>query len=198
MAPVNDAPDESSSELKTPTLLLAMPQILDPFFQRSVVLLLDHNDEGSVGFILNRPTELKLQEILEDTEIEWPDRSNPAAFFGGPVQPQLGTVLFEHRDEQECPGTEHPELHGLGITQSLEDLHRLAQQPPRAFRFFLGYAGWGSGQLIQEMMRNDWVTAPVQDDLLFAEDPENSWDTALRAIGIDPNSLVSVSGADAN
>jgi len=187
---------ESTVELETPILLLAMPQVLDPFFQRSVVLLLDHNEEGSVGFILNRPTELGVQEILEDAKVEWQDRSDPPVFFGGPVEPKLGTVLFEHSEATETP--EHPELQGLGLTQSIEDLHRLAQEPPRVFRFFLGYSGWGAGQLTQEMMRNDWVTAPVQEELLFAEDPENSWATALRAIGVNPGSLVSGAGAEAN
>ena len=188
-----------ANDLGTPILLAAMPQVADPYFQRSVVLLLEHTEEGSFGFIINRPTELSLQQILEDTEVDWPADLDRFAYFGGPVQPQLGTVLFERAPEDEgALDDEGTTLAGLGITQSLQDLRALAAEPPPAFRFFLGYSGWGAGQLMEEMMRNDWVTAPVDESLLFADDPEASWDLALRSIGIDPSALVSIPGEEAN
>ena len=81
-------------ELETPVLLLAMPQVLDPFFHKSVVLLIHHQDEGSLGFIVNRPTGIRVAEILSGLEIPWQGESETMAFFGGPVQPQLGTVIF--------------------------------------------------------------------------------------------------------
>src|ERR1700724_1119029 len=80
--------------LSTPVLLLAMPQVLDPFFHRSVVLLVRHEDEGSLGFIVNRPTGIKVNEILKGMEVRWQGREDVGAYFGGPVQPNLGTVLF--------------------------------------------------------------------------------------------------------
>src|ERR1700689_133937 len=83
-----------SATLETPVLLLAMPQVLDPFFHRSVVLLVRHEDEGSLGFIVNRPTGIRVSEILKGMEIGWQGREDTVAFFGGPVQPSLGTVLF--------------------------------------------------------------------------------------------------------
>lgn len=178
-----------ASDLTTPVLLLAMPQVVDPFFHKSVVLLLHHEEEGSFGFIVNRPTEIRLTEILEGMEVAWQGRESAVAHFGGPVQPQLGTVLF-------APGAAATEaasevLPGVAITQHIGDLSRLAETPPADFRLFLGYAGWGAGQLIEEILRNDWLTAPVRADLIFAPDPEQVWSEALRSVGVDPSALPS-------
>src|SRR6185369_2935106 len=85
---------DSEAELQAPLLLIAMPQILDPFFHRSVVLLVHHDGEGSLGFIINRPTAISVSEILQGMEIDWRGEHALVAHFGGPVQPQLGTVLF--------------------------------------------------------------------------------------------------------
>src|SRR6202165_1887940 len=84
----------ASATLSTPVLLLAMPQVLDPFFHRSVVLLIRHEAEGSLGFIVNRPTGIKVSEILKGMDVQWGGRDETVAYFGGPVQPNLGTVLF--------------------------------------------------------------------------------------------------------
>lgn len=81
--------------LEPPLFLVAMPQVQDPFFRQSVVLLLAHTEEGSFGFIVNRPTGLKLTEILEGMGIDWQGAADAEAFLGGPVQPETGTVLFE-------------------------------------------------------------------------------------------------------
>ncbi|MCP4201939.1 MAG: YqgE/AlgH family protein, partial [bacterium] len=156
-----------ADDLQTPILLLAMPQVMDPFFYKSVVLLLQHQKEGSHGFIVNRPTGVKIAEILEDLEIPWLGDEGSLAFFGGPVQPQLGTLLFNsEKDDEErleiCPG--------VALTQHLGDLESLAGEPPASFRLLLGYAGWGDGQLVQEILRNDCITAPVRTDLLFCDD----------------------------
>lgn len=179
-----------ATELTTPVLLLAMPQVLDPFFHRSVVLLLHHEEEGSFGLILNRPTGIHVREILQGMEVQWEGKAEAVAHFGGPVQPQLGTVLF-------APGEDDPTEAAsevgsdLSITQHIGDLSKLADRPPEQFRLFLGYAGWGAGQLIEEILRNDWLTAPVRDDLVFANPPEEIWAAALRSIGIDPAALPS-------
>ena len=85
---------EASRDLEPPVLLIAMPQVLDPFFHRSVVLLIHNDDEGSFGLITNRATGIKVSEILSGMEITW-GGGNEVAFFGGPVQPQMGTVVFD-------------------------------------------------------------------------------------------------------
>ncbi|HTQ80661.1 MAG TPA: YqgE/AlgH family protein [Thermoanaerobaculia bacterium] len=187
------------SDLSPPVLLLAMPQVLDPFFHRSVVLLIHHEDEGSFGFILNRPTGIKVGEILKGMEVGWQGPESSVAYFGGPVRPQLGTVLFAPRTPEEAPaasaGEDGPEagevLPGLAITQHIGDLAQLAEAPPEQFRLFLGYAGWGEGQLVEEILRNDWLTAPVASELIFAADPATVWEDALRSVGVDPAVLPS-------
>lgn len=183
----------SASGLTPPILLMAMPQVLDPFFHRSVVLLVHHDDgEGSVGFIVNRPTGIRVGEILSGMEIRWGGEEGTVAHFGGPVRPQMGTVLFA---PGTFPGVEDDAstevVPGVSLTQHVGDLERLAGTPPDRFRLLLGYAGWGSGQLIEEILRNDWMTAPVSSELIFAVDPAETWDRALRSVGVDPASLPS-------
>ncbi len=185
----------ADATLPTPVLLLAMPQVLDPFFHRSVVLLVRHEEEGSFGFIVNRPTGIKVSEILKGMEVDWQGPADAVAYFGGPVQPQLGTVLFgpaaaESGDEFEGAATSEV-LAGVSLTQHVGDLSGLAEAPPERFRLLLGYAGWGAGQLIEEILRNDWLTAPVRPDLIFAPDPERVWAAALESVGVDPATLPS-------
>jgi len=184
----------AAADLETPVLLLAMPQVLDPFFHKSVVLLVNHSEDGSVGFIINRPTELPVEEILEGMEIHWQGAKDIAAYFGGPVQSQMGTILFRDRglkDDSQFADTTTEIQPGMRIGQQLEDLDRLARQPPEHFRLLLGYAGWGAGQLMDEIVRNDWLTAPVSEDLVFSDNAESVWESALRSVGLDPASLPS-------
>ena len=183
----------SATDLEAPVLLLAMPQVQDPFFHRSVVLLLHHTDEGSFGFIVNRPTELPLTEILDAMDISWKGFDDAQAFFGGPVQSQMGTVMFslsvgERFDLDSLEGLTEVGP-GILISQQSEDLGRLAAKPPLCFRLFLGYAGWGAGQLVDEIVRNDWLIAPVDNELLFSEQPDSVWEQALRSVGVDPSTL---------
>ena len=177
-----------------------MPQVLDPYFHQSVVLLVHHDDEGSLGFIVNRPIELKVADILQGMEIQWQGVPEAPAFFGGPVQPQIGSVLY-------CPAPEESTLEGataiaptIHLTQNLADLSRLARSPPASIRLLLGYAGWGEGQLIDEILRSDWLTAPADEDLLFGDGSEELWQRALISVGVDLASLPSwtPAGDDAN
>lgn len=181
--------------LNPPLLLVAMPQVLDPFFHKSVVLLVHHdNEEGSLGFIVNRPTGIRVGEILNGMEIRWSGHEGAMAHFGGPVQPQIGTILFGpghagDAGEEESAATEV--VPGVLMTQHVRDLSRLASTPPSHFRLLLGYAGWGGGQLLEEILRNDWLTAPVSPELLFDIEPDQLWTWALRSVGVDPDSLPS-------
>jgi putative transcriptional regulator len=194
------------SDLTTPVLLLAMPQVLDPFFHKSVVLLIHHEEEGSFGFIANRPTGIKVREILQGMEVPWNGSPEAMTYFGGPVQPQLGSVLFPSRftpttgsegDEPFPSDAVSEVLAGISMSQNVNDLSRLAAGPPDRFRLFLGCAGWGAGQLFEEIVRNDWLTAPVQEELIFAADADGVWAAALRSVGVDPASLPSwTAGSD--
>jgi putative transcriptional regulator len=185
--------------LEPPVLLLATPQVLDPFFRQSVVLLLQHSAEGSLGFIINRTTGIRVAEILEGLEIDWQGGEQEAAFFGGPVQPQLGTILF-HRSADDRISVDRETvtelLPGLLMTQHVGNLAALAAAPPGFFRFVLGYAGWGEGQLEEEIARNDWLLAPPNDELLFAAEPDTVWASAMQVAGVDPESLGAWPAAD--
>lgn len=177
------------SSLETPVLLIAMPQVLDPHFHKSVILLLHHEDEGSVGLIVNRPTEIRVQEILHGMEISWGGEPKLTAYFGGPVQPQLGSLLcagFESESDESGLSEIVP---GLAVSQSVTDLALLATDPPARFRLLLGYAGWGEGQLLEEIERNDWLLAPVSVELIFADEGEAMWESALASVGVDPAAL---------
>jgi putative transcriptional regulator len=187
----------AAADLVAPVMLLAMPQVADPFFRKSVVLLLAHQDEGSFGFIVNRATELRIAEILNDLEIEWGGDPADRARFGGPVQPQVGTVLFAAGGGlPELPESSEV-LPGIRLSQNLSELARLAVRPPARLRLLLGYAGWGAGQLVTEIVRNDWLTAPVDDELIFGEPGEAAWERAVRSVGVDPATLPAWTGGDA-
>lgn len=182
----------AGDSLEPPILLLAMPQVMDPFFHKSVVLLIHNEEEGGVGFIVNRPTSVSVSDVLEGLEIDWNGDDEQLAFFGGPVEPQLGTVLFsdESVDTTDVDdSTVSRLLPGLGLTQHVGDLATLAAAPPHALRLVLGYAGWGDGQLEQELLRNDWMVAPASTELLFADDPETLWSRAFASIGVDTDTL---------
>jgi len=207
----------AATDLEIPSLLIALPQVLDPFFRKSVVLLIHHSEEGSLGLIVNRPTGIPVRDILEGMEIAWGGEAAAMTHFGGPVQPQLGTVLFGTLAEgtngpsgngggtgEDGPSAASEIASGISLTQHVGDLGRLAASPPERFRLFLGYAGWGEGQLLEEILRNDWLTAPVAAELVFGADPEEAWNGALRSVGVDPATLPSWTvqagddGGDAN
>jgi putative transcriptional regulator len=185
---------EESRDLEAPVLLIAMPQVLDPFFHRSVVLLIHNDDDGSFGLITNRATGIKVTEILSGMEISW-GGGDDVAFFGGPVQPQMGTLMFDAEaiagPAQSADETSSLVAPGIRLTQNVADLGQLAESPPERMRLYLGYAGWGAGQLVDEILRNDWMTAPVDSRLIFTDRPETAWTRALESVGVDPGALPS-------
>ncbi len=184
---------QNSSDLVPPLLLVAMPQILDPFFRHTVVLLLHHTDEGSFGLIVNRETAITVADTLQGLEVSWRGTKEVPAFFGGPVQPQLGTVLFGTESRDHLPATLEETGVQIGtdlwMSQSIKDLEHLADSPPDRFRLFLGYAGWEADQLLSEILRNDWLTTAVDEGLLFRSDTAEIWQAGVRLAGIDPASL---------
>ncbi len=170
-----------------------MPQLLDPNFRRSVVLLLHHDAEFTFGLVLNRPSEVAAEGLCASLGIEW--RGTPATVvdWGGPVQPNTGWVLVGGgvgaaiEDATEVSD----DLHFAG---SLETLKSVAISPPERLRLFLGYAGWGAGQLESELAQGAWIVAPLDARLVFEVEPEALWESVLRDLGIDPATLVSTPG----
>jgi putative transcriptional regulator len=170
-----------------------MPQLLDPNFRRAVVLLLHHDADFTFGLVLNRPSEIAAENLCASLGLEW--RGEPAAFvdWGGPVQPNTGWVLL---GDGAGAGLEDltevsRELHFAG---SMETLRRVAASPPGRLRLFLGYAGWGAGQLESELVQGAWLVAPLTSRVVFEVDPDVMWERVLRDLGIDPATLVATPG----
>lgn len=171
-----------------PTLLLAMPQMQDPNFSRSVVLLCRHEAEGAMGLVINRPTETTVGSLVE---LDPPPRrdNDMIVWAGGPVEPSRGWLLLGFD-----PGTSEGILvaPGIYLSASAELLRNLIEadaDDPRQARFLLGYAGWSEGQLEGELAASAWLTAEVSPALIFDTDPSAMWETAIRSLGIDPYSL---------
>ena len=169
-----------------PSLLLSMPQMQDPNFARTVVLLCDFGPEGAFGLVLNRPTEMAAREMVRlDPPLV---RGNDMRLYiGGPVQPELGWILVN-----DAPGAgEYRTIRdGLYLSSSPELLRSvLERQPAPRARVVAGYAGWGPGQLDEELAQSAWLIGDIHLDLIFDVDPGAVWDTAIRRLGADPSAL---------
>lgn len=164
-----------------------MPQLSDPNFSGTVVLMCEHDQEGALGLVVNRPTPFLLGQIYEGQGIEGDGGADTPIHYGGPVQPEMGFVLYEQGAEYEAS---MPVLGELRLGTALDILRDIARgRGPTRFLFFLGYAGWAADQLEQEVARNDWLVVPAATDILFQVPAEERWDKAIRLLGIDPSVL---------
>jgi putative transcriptional regulator len=180
-----------------PGFLVAAPQLKDPHFESTVILMLDHDDaEGALGLIINRPAAVKLDVVLGQMQIETPDlvnlRHHPPLLFGGPVSPERGWIL--HTPDWSGPGTRVVE-EGLSVTASRDVLEAIASETgPARYRFCLGYAGWGPHQLVGEIKTGAWITVPFFVELIFDTPFDSIWAAALARLGINPANLVGIMG----
>jgi putative transcriptional regulator len=156
------------------SLLIAGPQLLDPNFRRTVVLVADHGEEGAMGVILNRPSGMTVADAAPDLEpLIGPDAP---IFAGGPVQPTSGVVLAEVAEADEPVFGDVVLVPGLGELADVVD-------GAGNIRVFAGYAGWGPGQLDGELERDDWILEPARASDVFSDDPEGLWGTVLDRKG---------------
>lgn len=176
-------------------LIVAMPALGDPRFERSVILICAHSDEGAMGLIVNKPvSDLSFADLLSQLNIPHaPKGRDIRVHFGGPVERGRGFVLHS-TDYAGGPAT--MQIGGsYGMTATLDVLEALAQGAgPRQALLALGYAGWGPGQLEAEIRRNDWLTTEPSEDLIFAPQDGGKWAQALRHMGIDPLTLSPTAG----
>lgn len=174
--------------------LLAMPGIDDKRFARAVILILSHDGEGAMGFIINRPADdLTLGAIIENLpkEIASTGLVNMPIYVGGPVENNQGFVLHSTPPPADAP-TSAPHL---VVSQTLDILFDSAQgKGPDFLRLFLGYAGWTAGQLEAELQENIWLVAPADAALIFSSDPEQLYERVAKRIGIDLTQLASSGG----
>ena len=179
------------TEAFRPTLLLSMPQMQDPNFARTVVLLCDYLPDGAFGLVLNRPTELPAREMVRLSPPVIAPNDMPL-FIGGPVQPERGWMLLTEPPEADEYRTI---VDGLYLTASPDALrHVLEAHPQPRARVIAGYAGWGPGQLDDELAQSAWLMGDVELDLIFDVAPAAMWETAIRRLGADPLNLQSSPG----
>jgi putative transcriptional regulator len=169
-----------------PSLLLSMPQLNDPNFKRTVVLLCQHTDEGAWGLVLNRPTGKSATIVAQDGEAV-SNRSGLDVWVGGPVELERGCLLL---GEMPSEGEALQICDGLFLSGSPALLQQLLEAPAGGHvRLFMGYAGWGPGQLEQELQQSAWLISDVALDLVFETEATAMWEAAIRRLGADPGTL---------
>lgn len=174
----------------TGQLLVAMPGLTDPRFEKTVSLVCSHGPDGAMALVLNRMFgELTLRGLIEQFNLTLGKNApDPHVFYGGPVEPVRGFILHSGSYRREGTNVITPEI---SLTATVEILRDMAEGkgPTRSF-VALGYAGWGPGQLESEMQANGWLTAPLDEDIVFDGNLETKWARALARIGVAPSALV--------
>ena len=177
-------------------LLIAMPGIDDPRFERAVVLLCAHDAEHAIGLAVNRPVDgLTLESLFERIGVEPPLRrlADEAVLMGGPVERERGFVL--HTDDYLLDDVSMPVMSGLALTTTKEVLQAMGgDAAPRRALLALGYAGWGPGQLEREVRENVWLVCDPDEALIFDDDHDHKWSRALEKLGISAAMLSEVGG----
>lgn len=173
-----------------PSLLLSMPQMQDPNFARTVVLLCDYSPDGAFGLVLNRPTDMPATSMVRLEPPVEHGNSMPL-WLGGPVEPQRGWILVN-----DAPDVEFKTIRdGLYLSTSPSLLRRVLEtKPAPRARVLAGYAGWGPGQLDEELAQSAWLMSDIDLDLIFDVEPATMWETAIRRLGADPSTLTTGHG----
>jgi putative transcriptional regulator len=174
-----------------------MPQLQDPNFARTVMMIVKHDAGGTFGLVLNRLVEMSASELCQVLDMRWGGDSETPLHWGGPVDPRTGWMLFAHDDVVTAAAHESDATtlaDGVCFAGSLDVLREIVEAPPGDVRLFLGYAGWGPGQLEREMAQGVWLTAPASRAAVFEVAPDSMWDYVVRSLGIDPATLILTPG----
>jgi putative transcriptional regulator len=176
----------------SPGLLLSTPSLGCPVFERSLVLLVEHGEEGAFGFMINRPAGIDMPDILEALGLAAPAdlRLRVPVMLGGPVTPETGWVVFDPRglsfDYSEATQiTDH-----LFVSTSVDTLASLTQESGlESIVMILGYAGWGPGQLDQEILEGSWIPLDLDPSLVFGVPADERWNAAYMTLGVTPGQM---------
>ena len=186
--------DSQSTGYLTGQLLVAMPQMQDPRFIRSVIYICAHTADGAMGLVINKLLEnVSFPDLLEQLNIEPPGGAQSIeVHFGGPVEP--GRALVLHFVDY-CQDATLVINRSIALTATIDILRDIAggRGPSRSL-LALGYAGWGPGQLDDEIQANGWLSVPADDTIVFGNDLAGKWQSAVAKLGIDANFLSSESG----
>lgn len=175
--------------------LISMPQMLDPNFSGALTYICEHNEQGAMGVIINRPIKIGLNDIL--AQLDMPNIETPhPIYWGGPVQEDRGFIIHTSKPESDQKWESSMEIcQGIRLTTSKDIIKAIAEdQGPEKFIIALGYAGWGSGQLEQELAENTWLCSPANEQLLFDVDVLKKRKAAINGLGITEHQLNSQIG----
>lgn len=175
-------------------LLVAMPSMLDPNFERSVTLMCQHSSEGAIGITINRESNFTLGDIFDQLDLDCEDESVRArpVLEGGPVHPDRGFVVHTPRDGFESSMRLASDIM---VTTSRDVLAAIAAgEGPERYLVALGYAGWGDGQLEDELRQNAWLSVPTDSDIVFEAPLTDRWTRAVSNLGVDISNLHDVGG----
>lgn len=171
--------------LLTNQLLIAMPGMADPNFSSTVTLICEHNGEGALGIVINRPLTLNLGSLFERLDVGDADPviAKDPVLMGGPVGPERGFVLHKPGPSFESSLAVSGDIH-LTLSRDVIDAIATGQGPEKSL-VALGYAGWEAGQLEEEMLSNSWLNVPATSDIVFDLPFSERWSAAARTLGID-------------
>ena len=184
----------------TNQFLIAMPGMVDDNFARTVVYLCDHNQEGALGLVINKPIDITVRSLFEKVDLclDREELASQPVYFGGPVQTERGFVLHEKTGgEQGSPYLSTMEIAGgaLEMTTSKDVLEALSSGAgPRKVLITLGCSGWAAGQLESEIGRNGWLTVHADPAIIFDTPVEQRYERALSLLGFDPLMLSQEAG----
>ncbi len=158
------------------------------------MMIVQHEPGGTFGLVLNRPVEMSASALCHVLDMRWGGDSETPLHWGGPVDSHSGFMLFAHDDVVTAPDDALTLVDGVCFASSLDVLRVIVEAPSGDVRLFLGYAGWGPGQLEQEMAQGVWLTAPASREAIFEVAPDSMWDYVVRSLGIDPATLILTPG----
>jgi putative transcriptional regulator len=174
----------SSLETLAPGFLIAAPTLKDPNFDRTVVLMCIHSEEGAMGLVINRMAPFTIKDILVQLGLECESNCSQNAMLGGPVALDSGLLLYQVNSQEERREDELYLTDELRLCPNRDLLQTIGRgNGPPNYHMFLGHAGWGSGQLEQEISQGVWIPAVMEMDLIFATPIERRWEEALRNQG---------------
>ncbi len=189
--------DQTTEHSLAGNILMATPHIGDIRFDKSVIIVCVHDQNGAMGLVINKPlADLDLTDLLsqlqikpsEDIQIKLP------VYMGGPVQPERGFLLHSNAHSQKDSTRVGSKFAISGTIDILESLTKKEADLPKDILFILGYVGWGAGQLEQEIKDNAWLTVEATQELIFETESNKLWNDSMVHLGVNPSILVSPAG----